>query len=299
MGASALFRAFDSAITVDSASTDWETAVMRMFECRNALARHYYDDAGAKGQITCIGSVAKDTATHPLADVDAVFHLPPGTYQRFNDYGGNGQSALLQEVRSILSRRYPRTSIRGDGPAVVVEFTTGPNVEIIPAVLMGSTRDVFHCSGWVPVTRNGGLWEHADYGADFDSIRTLHVSTAGQSGRLIRYMKAWRRLHSAVLKSIVIELMAVDFWESWDPQRTRTGYAFDDWLIRDFLAFAADHYFSTYRMPGSGKAIDTGYGWRDKANKSHENAVKACGHGEDSASYRIYWQEVLGDGFGA
>jgi len=40
---------------------------------------------------------------------DGVFRMPVGTYAQFGGYAGNGQSALLQQVRGVLAARYPRT----------------------------------------------------------------------------------------------------------------------------------------------------------------------------------------------
>lgn len=79
----------------------------------------------------------------------------------------------------------------------------------------------------------------------------------------------------------------------------RSSYTYDDWLVRDFLKYAADNYFTTYLMPGTGKRIDTGYGWRDAATRSHQKAVLACTFGVQSPLYVSYWQEVLGHGFGS
>lgn len=32
-----------------------------------------------------------------MADADGIFRMPIGTYSRFDEYSGNGQSALLQD----------------------------------------------------------------------------------------------------------------------------------------------------------------------------------------------------------
>ncbi|MBE1551917.1 hypothetical protein GGC64_006004 [Mycobacterium sp. OAS707] len=243
--------------------------------------------------VTELGSLAKKTGIRPLADVDVLFRMPPGTYSRFNDYTGNGQSALLQEVREVLRQRYPRTEIRGDGPVVVVSFSDQPAVEVVPGVLVADGSNILYAEAWVPVTRDGGEWERADYGAELGALDAADGPLGGQLRRLIRYMKAWRRHCDTELKSIVLELMAVDFAKTWSDERS--SFTFDDWLVRDFLRYMVNNYTTTYRLPGTAKTIETGYGWYIEAL---EDAAEACRHDPDDVLYRHYWRKVLGDDFG-
>lgn len=290
-----LFSRFDRRITVGE--TEKDAALGRAFDCANALKNAYSPDKKVSDVVTLLGSFAKNTGRTPLADVDVLFHMPAGTYGRFEAYTGNGQSALLQEVRDVLRKRYPGTDIRGDGPVVVVAFTSGANVEVVPGVLFSEDPDILHAACKVPVTRDGGSWESSDYGAEYDALWRVDQPRKGQVARLIRYMKAWRAAHGVTFKSFVIELMAVDFAKNWPT--SQSDYLYDDWLVRDFLKYAVEHYYSTYRMPGTGKQIDTGYGWYETAKKSHESARLACVFGSDSTLYLTYWRQVFGSGFGS
>lgn len=59
------------------------------------------------------GSYGRGTATAKTSDVDMIFWLPYSEYVRFTGYLGNGQSALLQEVRTAIKKTYPITDIGG------------------------------------------------------------------------------------------------------------------------------------------------------------------------------------------
>ncbi|WP_225952693.1 hypothetical protein [Mycobacterium sp. OAS707] len=287
-----MFRAFDKAIAVDEESVD--RGIGRIVECARAMnAKYYSEGTSVTDTVTELGSLAKKTGIRPLADVDVLFRMPPGTYSRFNDYTGNGQSALLQEVREVLRQRYPRTEIRGDGPVVVVSFSDQPAVEVVPGVLVADGSNILYAEAWVPVTRDGGEWERADYGAELGALDAADGPLGGQLRRLIRYMKAWRRHCDTELKSIVLELMAVDFAKTWSDERS--SFTFDDWLVRDFLRYMVNNYTTTYRLPGTAKTIETGYGWYIEAL---EDAAEACRHDPDDVLYRHYWRKVLGDDFG-
>lgn len=295
MGTSALFGAYERSLVPDKAETD--AAVARAVDCVVALNSAFYNSGDAVDRMTLIGSVVKSTSIKPISDVDVVFHMPVGTYARYDDYSGNGQSALLQEVRSVLTKRYPSTTIKGDGPVVQVGFTSGASVEVVPAVLHKNT-DILHVECEVPVTRSGGAWEAANYGAQYDQFNALNKRRSGQLSRLLRYMKGWRRTQFAQIKSLVLELMAIDFFQSWDVALTKTTALYDDWLVRDFLAYMVANQNTVYSMAGTGKRIETGYGWRQDAAKSTRDAQTACQHPEDSSSYLASWRKVLGDGFG-
>ena len=183
MGTAALFEAFDLKIACsESESTE---AFRRGYSCAAVLSQHYYDGNAPTDHMTLIGSVAKHTATTPIADIDLMFHMPLPAYLRFDGYAGNGQSALLQEVRSLLKVRYPSTEIRGDGPVVVVAFSSGCMVEIVPGVLVNRESNMLSATCWVPITREGGTWEQSDYGAEWSAIHTANDQSSGQLTRLI------------------------------------------------------------------------------------------------------------------
>ncbi|OBJ08635.1 hypothetical protein A5624_19925 [Mycobacterium sp. 1482292.6] len=290
-----LFSSFHSRISLKEESQ--QQGLYRVIQCGEALRRRYFPDSeNVSDHITLLGSLVKDTGIEPLLDADVLFRMPAGTYSRFDNYAGNGQSALLQEVRDALQTRYPRTVIRGDGPVVVVSFSEPPAIEVVPAVLLSEGSNIVSARGFVPVTREGGRWEHEDYGAEWTTLNSLDKSVNGQLRRLICYMKVWRRHTGALMKSIVLEMMATAFMSGWD--RSQTSYTYDDWLVRDFLKYMVDHYTTTYYTPGTGKAIDTGVGWYVDATNSAEAAANACLHLADDLLYRYYWREVFGSEFG-
>src|SRR4051812_10391936 len=84
------------------------------------------------GKALSVGSWGKFTRIRPPRDVDVVFKLPSSVFERFEQRSGNKQSQLLQEVKGHLQRSFTTTSIKGDGPVVLVPFTAF-NVEVIPA----------------------------------------------------------------------------------------------------------------------------------------------------------------------
>lgn len=92
-----------------------------MIACLN---RHYWNSESRTDHSVFIGSWGKNTATRPPRDVDLYFVLPVEVYYRFERYIWNKQSALLQEVKSVLGETYPDTDMSGDGQIVLVNFSS-------------------------------------------------------------------------------------------------------------------------------------------------------------------------------
>ena len=103
------------------------------------LNRHYYGTSSTIDSSFVIGSWAKGTAIRPSRDIDLYFLPPISVYRRFQDCIWNRQSALLQELKNVISETYPDTDMRGDGQVVVVHFETC-NVEVAPAFPLSNGR---------------------------------------------------------------------------------------------------------------------------------------------------------------
>src|SRR5258708_37639657 len=102
-------------------------------------------------------------------DVDIYFLLPPAVYHRFQNYVGNRQSALLQEVKNVISKSYPNTDMSGDGQIVLVGFGSYA-VEVVPA---------FHLTNgnyWICDTNNGGSYKETKPPAETAHNEKDHAS---------------------------------------------------------------------------------------------------------------------------
>ena len=63
------------------------------------LNSHYYDSSSDSANSFMIGSWSKRTQVRPPRDIDLYFLLPVQVFDRFQNYVGNRQSALLQESK--------------------------------------------------------------------------------------------------------------------------------------------------------------------------------------------------------
>ena len=125
-----------------------------------------------------VGSYGRNTAIQGFSDVDMVMELPYATYQRFNNYMGNGQSALLQTVKTSIERTYPTTNIKADGQVISVPFTDGITSEIVPVFVNNNGSYTF------PNANAGGSWRTTNPRAEIQAIRDRNVMCNYNLGRV-------------------------------------------------------------------------------------------------------------------
>lgn len=116
----------------------------------------YYSDADSQenDHLIVVGSVGRGTAVDGCSDVDALFVLPQEVFSRMNGRQGNIQSQLLSGIRETLKERYPKSSIKGDGQAVVVDFTDrGYTIDLVPCFESAEKGFTY------PDSNNGGHWK--------------------------------------------------------------------------------------------------------------------------------------------
>jgi hypothetical protein len=53
-------------------------------------------------------------------------------YEKYRDYQGNGQSALLQAVKRSIQNTYRTSESFGDGQVVVISFDDNLTFEVLP-----------------------------------------------------------------------------------------------------------------------------------------------------------------------
>lgn len=133
------FQSFCEEIQIDNLADMQTTAG----EIAKKLNKHYYGlEKDSTSHLYIVGSVGRNTAIKGSSDLDILFDLPESTYKKFDNYESNGQSQLLQEVKSVLLERYPNTKMRGDGQVVVIEFSKY-TVELVPG--FKQTDDSCNC----------------------------------------------------------------------------------------------------------------------------------------------------------
>ncbi len=156
-------------------------------------------------KLLTIGSYARGTDIAGESDVDlfAVFTKEEVTW-------GNSvksSTTMLDNVRIALEGRFPNTTIRRDVHAIVVAFSSGVSVDVVPAYFAGMTSDNRFPIYAMP--DGAGGWMRVSPDAHTSYIAQADGQAVGKLRGTARLMKFWRTCRSPIipLSSFHIEMV--------------------------------------------------------------------------------------------
>ena len=184
------FKIFDKKLTLTSSQQ--QDAKIKYNNVCKTLHNSYYVTKYNGSTKFLFGSYKKKTNIRPMdkmQDVDVLFKIPKETFEKFDNYESNGQSALLQEIRNTLNNTFTTTSkISGWGKVVLVNTVDGThNIEVLPAYEL--TDKTFK----IPNSENGGSWEIFDPREDINNFQDSNQQVNGLVKIVTRMLKSWKR----------------------------------------------------------------------------------------------------------
>ena len=225
-----------------------------------------------------VGSYGRSTAIPSVSDVDVLYELPFELYARFDDYSGNGQSALLALVRGSIQKTYPTTQIGGDGQVIVIQFDDGVKFEVLPAFYNKAGGYTFADSN------NGGSWKTCQPKQEMEAFSLRNTVCKGNLVELARMTRAWRDQNNVSMSGMLIDTLAYQFIDGWAYKDK--SYVYYDWMTRDFFAFLAgqDATKTYWRAPGSGSWV-YGSGFQFKARQAELRTKEAIDYQQNNHDY--------------
>jgi hypothetical protein len=149
------------------------------------LQRAYGGVATENPPVFAVGSWGKRTQVRPSVDIDIMVRFDWSVHQRFEKYTYNGQSALLQEIKSKLETPYPQTRIRGDGQVIVIDFNSIA-VELVPVFPLANGQFI------MPDAHDGGRWKTVDPIAQINHVDRIDREHNGNVRVLTKIIKCWK-----------------------------------------------------------------------------------------------------------
>lgn len=155
-------------------------------------------------KIELIGSYARASAIRQTSDIDLLVVLRNTEWK----WGGSRKSSstVLNRVREQLISRYPNTTIGRDGQAIVVTFSDGKSVDVVPSGWVRAQSD-----GWpVYIIPDGcGNWRETAPGRHGRYIAEADARSGGKLKNVARIFKYWRacRVDPVPVSSFHVELL--------------------------------------------------------------------------------------------
>ena len=292
MGLAEWFKTFCTNIQVQNGAT-----ISRRYKAiTKRLNTDFWETTSETSHSLQVGSYGRNTAIHGTSDVDMIFQLPWGVYTQYNNYNGNGQSALLQAVRNSVKKTYSGTNIGADGQVILVPFDDGITFELVPGFL---NKDDSYTH---PDSNNGGSWKRTNPKPEIEAIRTRNWQCNNNLIPLCRMMRAWKKKWSVPMSGLLIDTLAYQFIIDWAHREK--SYFYYDLMCRDFFNYmdgqSTDQEY--WKAPGSGQWVYCGKGqFQYKAKRCYNIARQAIAHedADEERSAKDEWRKIFGTSFPA
>ena len=243
-----------------------------------------------------VGSYGRNTAIDGFSDLDMVFELPSDLYYQYDKHQGNGQSSLLQAVRTSIRRTYPSSDIGGDGQVVVVNFTDGMTFEVVPVFPNTAGSYTY------PDSNGGGSWKTTNPRAEIKALRERNDTLNKNLVPLCRMMRAWKKTWDVPISGLLVDTLAYQFIENYEHREK--SYVYYDYMCRDFFRWMADQRADQeyWTATGSGSYVHGKGLFQYKATRCHNIAGEAIAYEQNKPDSKEWsakqkWREVFGTTF--
>jgi len=147
-----------------------------------------------------VGSYIKKTQIKPPTDVDLMIVL--------SDYflsptRISSPKRLLLGFNNFLKQTYPYSTLKPDGQAIVIKFSDGINMDVVPA-FKGIK------SGYVIPNLKTNTWVRTDPKVYNELLSNVNKALDGKLIPIIKMIKCWNLVRGKALKSLHIEILALN-----------------------------------------------------------------------------------------
>ena len=259
------------------------------------LNTDFWDTTSETSHSLYVGSYGRNTAIEGFSDLDMIFQLPYSIYKTYNEYSGNGQSALLQAVKKSIEKTYSVTSIRADGQVILVPFTDGMTFEVVPAFINKNGSYTF------PDANNGGSWCVTNPKPEIEAIRSRNNDCNENLVPLCRMMRAWKSKWAVPIGGLLVDTLAYQFIDDW--QYKDKSFLYYGYMCRDFFLFMADQdEDQTYWLaPGSRQRVYKKGNFQWQAKRCYNISLEAIEYEQANPkrewSAKQEWRNIFGTKF--
>ena len=224
-----------------------------------AVNAEFWNSSSETAHSLYVGSYGRGTAIN-TSDIDVLIELPKDVYERHDAQKGNGQSRLLQTVKTAIMSTYPKSNIHADGQVVVVDFSDEMKFEILPAFQHTNWWGAWDGTYDYPDSNMGGNWLTTDPKAEQKAMREKNEESNGLLFDTCKHIRGIRDKYfkSYHLPGIVIDSFVYHFIDDWhwlklgEKSSNQPSGTYEKKLY--YSCPTLGFYFTA---PGSGKHVDT------------------------------------------
>lgn len=193
-------KAFDvfNERTTPSAGT-WKKVYERRDKVEAVLKEAFPEDSDIRFQSAkIIGSLGRDTATNPVADIDLMVVLEIDGWPWWTNYGWR-PSAFLYRVRRSLNSESTVKKIGARGQAVRLFYSDNLVVDVAAMVQRGP--DDYR------IPDSSGEWLKTNPIRHESYLNERNAELSGDLKKIARFAKEWNKAHGSRIKSFHLEML--------------------------------------------------------------------------------------------
>jgi predicted nucleotidyltransferase len=227
-----------------------------------AVNGEFWDSSSETAHSRYVGSYGRGTAIN-TSDLDILMELPRNEYERYDGYGRNGQSRLLQALKDAIKTAWATSDIHADGQVVVINFSDGMRFEVLPAFkqIVWGDDDPHYI---YPDSNAGGRWQTTNPIAEQRAMRAKDDLSRGllfDTCKHVRYVHSQkcplRHLSGILVDSFIYEAIEGWGWAQGGESGSEPG-AFERHILERYNKMTASGLVSpSLRAPGSQEQIDS------------------------------------------
>ena len=141
----------------------------------------------------------------------------------------NGIIENYAEIKKELLKRYPNTKIKGDGQVVVIDFSDGGKIELVPAFEQSDGNFKY------PDSRNGGSWKTTKPKPEIEKCKSLNSNFNNHFSNLTRLIRRWKNHMGFSFKGLLIDTLISDFID--DKGISEIYYSDYNILLKDIFEY--------------------------------------------------------------
>jgi hypothetical protein len=258
----------------------------RYGELTSALNKQFRNTESKTANTLRVGSFGRKTGIDGISDLDMLYIMPKS---KWDDYKDCNQLRLLQDTKTAILERYPKTKVKVDRLVVTVTYTDFL-VEVQPVFEQEDQ------SYYYPDTKDGGSWKVTKPREEMLKISELDSEKNGNLKRLCKMARAWKNKHGVGMGGLLIDTLAYNFLKSTTDYDDKS-YLYYDWMSRDFFKYLSElPKQDYYAAPGSGQRVKVKKNFQSKAKKAYDLCLAAIEAGEQEI-VNSKWKNVYGKPF--